>query len=171
MTLKAEDEGVKHINTYSRSRTQLGRNLSNFARTPFNHPKYGKFNSVEGAWFWWKTGKLHDRLKLMSGNRAKEEGSKLIPRSWRGQEITTDEFIQFIKECLQCKLRENTHILMELIATDLPLEHYYVVGDHILNKPKYKWIWDEIERIRTVTQKWYIEKHGELPNIPIVFVK
>lgn len=38
-------DGVDHINIYSRGRTPLGQALSNFAHTPFEHPKDGKFAS------------------------------------------------------------------------------------------------------------------------------
>ena len=40
------DEGVTHINIYSKSKLELGKLLSNFAKTPFTHPVYGEFASV-----------------------------------------------------------------------------------------------------------------------------
>ena len=37
-----KDDGVTHINIYSKGQTELGGLLSNFSRTPFVHPKYGE---------------------------------------------------------------------------------------------------------------------------------
>lgn len=37
-----DNDGITHINLYSKSRTVLGRQLSNFAHSPFKHPKYGE---------------------------------------------------------------------------------------------------------------------------------
>ena len=48
MDYKPLNDGVDHINIYSRGKTQLGRMLSNFYLSPFNHPVYGGFNTVEG---------------------------------------------------------------------------------------------------------------------------
>lgn len=166
MRLCAENDGKLFINVYSQAETKLGQDLSNFAHKPFIHPKYGSFNSVEGAWYWYFTGKMHDNLRLLSGGAAKSAGVKLVPSEWRNEEIIiSDAFKKFINECTQCKLRTHKDLLMDLISTDLPLEHFYVKGSMITNKNKYKWILDEIVRIRKVTQEWYIKKHGKLPTI------
>jgi hypothetical protein len=47
MDIKPSEDGVTHINVYSRGNTELGRLLSNFAHTPFSHPEFGEFASVE----------------------------------------------------------------------------------------------------------------------------
>jgi hypothetical protein len=52
MDIKPSEDGVTHINVYSRGNTELGRLLSNFAHTPFSHPEFGEFASVEGFWYW-----------------------------------------------------------------------------------------------------------------------
>jgi hypothetical protein len=170
--LREENDGKLFINVYSQARTQLGRDLSNFAHTPFTHKKYGEFNSVEGAYYYFYTGRRFEKLRKLSGAWAKSEGLSLIPNEWRNQNAEIDdEFKKIIRECIQCKLRENKNILWVLISTDLPLEHFYVKGERIINKTKHKWILDEIDRIRKVTQKWYIEKYKELPNIEINILK
>lgn len=172
MKLREENDGKLFINVYSQARTQLGRDLSNFAHTPFTHPKYGKFSSVEGAYYYFYTGRRHEKLRTLSGVMAKSEGLSLIPIGWHNQNIEIlNEFKDFIRECLQCKLREHKDILWALISTDLPLEHFYVKGINIINKTKHKWILEEIDRIRIVTKKWYIDKYKELPNVEIKILK
>jgi hypothetical protein len=67
-------DGIDHINIYSRGKTEVGRQLSNFAHTPFTHKDYGYFNSVEGLWYYLITGCKHENLSKMrrkpSPNRA-----------------------------------------------------------------------------------------------------
>ena len=58
-------------------------------------------------------------------------------------------------------IKQNRDILYRLISTELPLEHFYVDGDKIINKKQHKWILDEIDRIRKITKKWYLEKNGK----------
>jgi hypothetical protein len=171
MNLIAANDGYQFINTYSKSKTTLGRALSNFAHSPFTHPKLGSFQSIEGAWYYLFTGKLHDELRLLHGARAKIEGRKKIPPEWAEENIElSDRFKKQIIECIQCKLRQNRDILMALISTDLPLEHFYVYDEIISNKKQYAWALVEMDRIRKITQKWYVEKYGQLPNIPIRFI-
>lgn len=70
---KITDDGITHINVYSKGKTELGRLLSNFSHTPF----YGNdilFNSVEGWWQWFTTGKEYDYLKYLYGFKAKKRG-------------------------------------------------------------------------------------------------
>ena len=46
------DDGVHHLNVYTKAVTVLGRWLSNFTHSPFTHPEYGgKFESMEGFYY------------------------------------------------------------------------------------------------------------------------
>lgn len=51
---KPAGDGVDHINSYSRSRCEIGRMLSNFYRVDIDTP-YGVFPSVECFWSYLKT--------------------------------------------------------------------------------------------------------------------
>ncbi len=158
-----KEDGVTHINTYSRGRTELGRLLTNFAHTPFNHTKYGPFESVEGLWYWLKTGKVNNELRELSGFAAKRLGKELENRNKESLVSTdTDEFKEDLLEGIRCKLRQNKDILKKMTETDLPFTHYYWRGD--LESPAIKevsgceWMMDELERIRDVTKDWMRQK-------------
>jgi hypothetical protein len=171
MTLISANDGVTFINVYSKSTNTLGRDLSNFANTPFTHPQLGYFQSIEAAWYYLFTGKLHEKLRYLHGAKAKIEGRKKIPPEWKEIDIElSDIFKQQILECIQCKLKEHTDILLKLISTDLPLEHFYVYSDVIYNMKEYHWLLDEINRIRSLTKPWYIKKYGDLPTIELKFI-
>ena len=143
-------DGIEHINIYSKGKTEIGRLLTNFAHTPFIHPEYGRFESVEGFWYWLRNGKQHEELRTMYGFKAKEYGKQF-------ESIDCSTFQEDVKEVIRCKLRQNRKILQMLVDSILPLEHYYWYGDinnpKVYNLPQYKWIIDEIERIRVVCQE------------------
>ena len=46
-----------------------------------------------------------------------------------------------------------------MIDCDLPFEHYYAYGNKIQKLPEYKWIIDELERIRQASKVWYQNKY------------
>lgn len=160
MIINPNNDGIDHINVYSKGETKLGKLLSNFAHTPFKHPKYGFFESVEGFWYFKKTGAIYTELKHLHGYKAKQVGKKLCPLSDAQDDIgLTDEFKEDILEAIRLKLRQNTYIVKMMIDCDLPFEHYYSYGNKIQKLPEYRWIIDELERIRKVSKEWYIKKH------------
>ena len=145
------DEGVTHINIYSKSKLELGKLLSNFAKTPFTHPVYGEFASIEAFWYWLSTGKQHDSLKKLYGYKAKVEGKTF-------ERITVDNFQTELTFALQCKLDQNPYIGELLSKTTLPIIHYYYYGT--------------IDEPRIVTSKgndwiteWWNNKRKELQNV------
>ena len=129
------DEGVTHINIYSKSKLELGKLLSNFAKTPFTHPVYGEFASVEAFWYWLSTGKKHDSLKKLYGYKAKVEGKTF-------ERVTVDNFKEELNDnIVECSkvfnyyfylcnevLKENKEEANKYIDLLLKYnENYYVV--------------------------------------------
>lgn len=127
-----EKDGVNHINVYSKGKTELGRLLTNFADTPFKHPVHGWFRTVEGFWYWLKTGKQYEDLRNMEGWEA-----KMLGRKWPAVEV--ENFDNTIKTAIRAKLIHNPHILRLLLDNELPLAHYYVVRGSI-KQAGYEWI-------------------------------
>jgi hypothetical protein len=71
-SLVPSEDGIGHINVYSKAKTKLGRELSNFSFSPFTHPEDGKFNSIEGYWYW--LGCKQEKLRKVWGYAAKRLG-------------------------------------------------------------------------------------------------
>lgn len=144
-----KEDGVTHINVYSKGQTKLGRDLSNFAKTPFNFPPYGTFMSVEGFWYWLSTGQQYEELKEVYGWNAKQAGRELKTRHGA---VAVSDFEETIKEALRCKLRQNKEIRLALKQSVLPLVHYYWYGERdyasVTLVPQYDWIVEEFERCR-----------------------
>lgn len=142
---RPETEGVDHINVYSKSRTDLGRLLSNFHHRPFTHYQHGDFASVEAYWYWLGTGKKHEHLRPLSGYAAKLKGKDLA-------RCPVENFESHIKKALLSSIEQNENVRTLLKDSHLPLTHYYVYGHGETAKihplPQHKWITDFLMEIR-----------------------
>jgi hypothetical protein len=120
-----ENDGVDHINVYSKGLTQLGRDLSNFAPIGFNHPQYGCFASMEAYYHWVKTGMVCEELRPLFGYWAKQ-AAKDLPV------VPHDNFESIISEGLRCKVLQNDFLAESLKASTAPLVHYYNYGGRVV---------------------------------------
>lgn len=138
-----EKDGIDHINIYSKGKTELGRFLTNFAHTPFEHPIDGKFESIEGYWYWLTC--QNDALRKVYGFQAKKLGRDLGGKDW----VEDPMFEYKIKTAILAKLDANPDIVLDLIDSDLPFKHYYVFGGKVVEPKEGKWILEFFERLRS----------------------
>lgn len=142
------DDGITHINTYSKGKTELGRMLSNFAYSPFVYAEYGKFNSVEAFWYWYLTGQKHDDLRTLSGSYAKVQGRKYD--NDRTEHNLSEETIEVMQGAIICKIAQNPDLQNKIINSTLPFVHYYYMHGRVINPfDGYDWFSDTLEDIRT----------------------
>jgi predicted NAD-dependent protein-ADP-ribosyltransferase YbiA (DUF1768 family) len=148
-------EGLTHINAYSKSRTVLGKLLSNFAHAPFTCED-GQFNSIEGYWYWLScTHERKEELRTASGFYAKQLGRELRALDW----VETPEFQTKICHAIWHKISQNSEILRMLRESTLPIVHYYAYGQppKITTPEQGKWIWAYVEFVRG-----HLKEHLEL---------
>lgn len=149
-----ENDGIDHINLYSKSKSELGRLLTNFAHTPFNHHLFGEFCSIEGLWYWLLTDRKHDELRKVSGYAAKELGKAFLKEEKLVQ--VPDDFMQNIKSGILAKVEQNEVVRSLLKENHLPLIHYYTYGDpgnQAIRRPReYDWITTYLELVRCYLQ-------------------
>ena len=136
-----DTDGIDHINVYSKGKTELGRSLSNFAFTPFHVFGWGDFASVEG--FWYYITRKDERLRHLYGYEAKKLG-KALPKETEWEE---SGFRSMIKEAITAKMEYNEEIFRSLRDSTLPLAHYYVYGDKVVDAG-YGWVIKILEDIR-----------------------
>lgn len=156
--LNPDKDGITHINVYSKGKTELGRFLTNFAHTPFEHPEFGHFESMEAYWYWTLldiNGVNADQIRNTSGYKAKELGRKLridIDRNIENGRLFKDRILDGIK----CKLRSHREWWPSIKESTLPFTHYYYYGKNgdykIYNMSQYQWMLDEFDRIRKILQ-------------------
>ena len=141
------NDGITHINVYSRGKTELGKLLSNFSHTPFKLDKFGEFASVEAFWYWYFSDTNNNDIRKLHGTQAKFLGQRLMEGK-KPEILEIDE--QVIIAAIYTKLDQNPYIIDMLVQNDLPLAHYYVNSETgaITYKDEYIWITEAIERYR-----------------------
>lgn len=160
MTNPSQD-GVTHINVYTKGQTDLGRFLSNMAYTPFTYvDRHGttfKLLNVEQYWYYLKLKDLvqgPDVLQLdgifkLNGFQAKKLG-QAIQANYNLKDANVD-FQQFrldILRCIQSKILEHPEFIELLCNTDLPLKHYYVYNGQVTDLLQYNWLLEGILAIK-----------------------
>ena len=143
MSYSPEEDGITHINVYSKGLTELGKFLSNFARQKFECDD-GSFESIEGYWYW--LGSDHsdkDKLRNLYGWKAKEFGREIKSLDWQDSE----EFKEKIRKAITIKLNNNPTMLQSLKQNKLPLAHYYNYGGKVVEVKNGEWILDHIRSI------------------------
>ena len=123
--LNPEEDGITHINTYTKGKTRLGRLLTNLADIPVTHPKYGMFRCAEGLWYYMRTGCKYENLRALTGFDAKKLGVTL-------EVVWMDDFEEQFKIALRNKIQSHPELHELFINSTLPFEHYYFYGS---NKP------------------------------------
>ena len=138
-------DGEDHINVYSKGRTALGRELSNFAHVPFKHPDFGFFASGEAFWYWLSTGQQHNELRRLYGATAKSVGIRQLP-------VKMDDvvFKDHIRDMLRLKIVQNRALCDAVRKSVLPFRHYFVTDmAGIINEPpRHRWQMECLEEIR-----------------------
>lgn len=136
-------DGVTHINVFSKGNTELGRWLSNFSYSPIDVEGYGRFNSVEGLWYY--LGSLDENLRNLHGYAAKEYGRKAV----QVQRLDKEEFKRIILKAIDTKLKSDRSKLNMLRESTLPLCHYYEYGGKRIDAG-YEWIVEHLEGRRSL---------------------
>lgn len=142
-----QQDGIDHINIYSRGHTELGRYLSNFAYAPIQ-TQDGWFNSIEGYWYWLNTH--NDQLRVLHGFKAKAFGKELI----RSVSIDDYCFQERIKNACWIKIHSNQYYLNMFVHSSLPFTHYYVFNGFIKDAGG-RWMLEMWELFRSYIKNGY----------------
>jgi len=136
-------DGTDHINIWEFADTDLGRVLSSFTCMPFKHSVYGKFDSVEGFWYYIKSVTKDDNLRHLSGFNARAFGKTL-------ESIRVDDFRRVIADAHWQKIKAYKPLLLEISQLPVPFDcYYYENKDHHV-------------RIRTSNAAWLIPAFEEI---------
>lgn len=147
--LNPSEEGLTHINVYSKSNLEIGRMLSNFYKHKILTEE-GEFLSIEAYWYYLEiddSSGEKEVLKTLYGYEAKKTGLELLKSYGK---IEDPNFEEKISDAIFQKFLDNK----EMLLTNekylyLPFEHYYNFDGRIVDvKDKYKWMIDNITHIR-----------------------
>lgn len=143
-------DGIDHINIHSVGLTSLGRALSHFAHDPFTHPHYGPFYSIEGFWYFARSGfneSVAGKVRSLSGFRAKKFGRELPT-------VRCEHFKDEIIAANYQKIIQNESLRSAVIESELPFDHYYTFGnsDRHITPNSAEWLLEGFEEIRRALQ-------------------
>lgn len=145
MQFDPREEGITHINIYSKSNSTLGRVLSNWTPAAIDI-SIGKFNSVEGLIFY--LGSFDNRLRGMVGYDAKTFGEK-VDRNIR---LPKDVFRALVIEGMESKIKNvkkvNLQLFNQFVGLEMPLTHYYHYDTIVVQIPKWEWQVVEWEKLK-----------------------
>lgn len=147
--LNPDSDGLDHINIYSKAKTWLGREASNFARFRMAVPEHGTFNSLEGYWYWLIT--RDDQLRTLTGYDAKKTGRASM-KGMMGSRPS--DFEDRIRAAIRAKADQHLDLQRALADSTLPFTHYYVMTDRgsgarrIVDANNHPWLLHEWECIR-----------------------
>ncbi len=118
MIIDPKEDRISHINVYSKSTTELGRKLTNFARMTTPTANDGVFASVEAYWYWLgvaANNPKRETLRHTYGFRAKELGRELGAPDWQDGE----DFRAAICATIESKIRANPDLRSALASSTL----------------------------------------------------
>lgn len=135
-----DNDGIDHINVYSKGKTELGRFLSNFQHWWID-TEDGAFASIEGYWYWLST--KDERLRDLAGYEAKKLGRELRGKDW----VEDPEFKRKILAAIDEKLSVMpTSVWAAIKDNNLPLAHYYNYKGKVVEPKEGQWVIEFIQK-------------------------
>lgn len=144
-------DGVDHINVNIEAKTELGRMLSHFYYSPFVHPMYGNFTSIESFWQWIKSVERPESIRTMSAASAKKEGRGLLKRK-------VPQFYEVIADANYLRIVQNPEIYEALMLSELPFDTHYRNTGGLAKRPQ-----DAVKMIKQFEQIRYWLKNNIQP--------
>jgi hypothetical protein len=149
-----KEDGITHINIFSRGNTQLGRFMSNFAYCEHGgiNTEDGNFRSIEGYWSW--LGTHNEMYRTLYGYQAKSNNKMEKPFN-----LPEDEFRRKIKAAIRIKLDNHPTYRQQLAKSTLPFSHYYYFGNidnPVVRDAGYMWLveyWEELRKELNISNK------------------
>lgn len=148
-------DGNSHINIYSKAKTQLGHDLSNFSTLGIKHPEYGRFASLEAYWYWLASGKQFDSVRDLTGIAAKR-GGKMYPR------VDNPNFEEEFTQGIHLRFQQHPDLWMRFMTCRLPYTHYYYFGApedaKVMDTQKNHWVLRQYSDLKQGAPLWVYVK-------------
>lgn len=125
------EDGVTHLNLYSKANTELGRFCSNFAKCPIE-TEDGHFDSIEGYWSWLSISEENEnreKFRHLFGIQAKKYKDILYKEGDPGR--FDESFQEKIHKAIHLKFQTplaQKYLNQYKEMLKLPICHYYYYG-------------------------------------------
>ena len=152
-------DGVEFVNVSTKGKTPLGRKLSHFVNIPFEHPKYGKFSSMEGFWYYIQLDSVSDTakegLRRLHGYAAKSLGRELLEK-YKHSMFKMEGFRKEIYIANKLKIEQNQEILDLVLNNELPYKLFYLdEGGNTRTTYSVSWLIKDFEHIQRELKEEY----------------
>jgi hypothetical protein len=142
-----KEDGIDHINIYSKAGTELGKFLSNNTKTPFRHRIFGKFKCVDGFWWYITSVERDDYIRGLDGYQLQNFKRKLTLRNVKN-------FKAMVIDTIWQKIKQHQSYAKLLKESDLPLDCYSINDYGVLHRPTYyRWLLSGLEELRTALKE------------------
>jgi len=116
----AVNDGITHINMKTFGQTEVGRLLSMEAPNRFTHPVFGSFDSLEGFWYYIRSGCQDTKVRTSNeGYGRRRFGNQPTEKIENFQEIIGEGIYIML-----CQLPDDR--LQLILDNELPLDMYYI---------------------------------------------
>lgn len=136
-------DGEDHINLFYNAHTDLGRTLHPNSILEFEHPLFGRFNSVSSFWDYIETGAKEQRLRFM-GHAARRETKRKL------EKVRVPNLEYMVLDACWERIRSYPDLKEALKNSELPFDLYRTEGK--LNIPvrmnDVGWLVEGMELIR-----------------------
>lgn len=159
------DDGITHVNIYTKGKTNLGKMLSNFHQCDIIIDGI-KYRTVEHYWQWAKAIYVNDLatatsiLKMRSAASVKKAGSDLNTKHGiLSIYVKSEVFRELIRKAITLKVHSNASLKKLLTYNIRPFTHYYVYNNTAIEQDThYGWMLNHIERLQLSLQREYLDQ-------------
>lgn len=142
------EDGVDHINISNQAKTDLGQSLSQDVFIEFEHPVFGKFNTLTGFWYYISSTDRKNECRTLNSNK--------LRRMFKDIKLPSiKNFRAIILEAYWLKITQHEAIQHELLSTELPLDCYFIAANGtVRTRPKnYRWLLQGLNDMRNALKK------------------
>lgn len=142
------EDGVDHINISNQAKTELGQSLSQDVFIEFEHPIFGKFNTLTGFWYYISSTDRKNECRTLNSNK--------LRRMFKDVKLPSiKNFRAIILEAYWLKITQNEAIQHELLNTELPLDCYFITANGtVRTRPKnHRWLLQGLNDMRNALKK------------------
>lgn len=140
-------DGDTHVCIDIDGKTELGRMLSHYYESNFEHPVFGSFKTLEGFWRYINCddegSKRRDEFRTISGR-----GVNKISRTMAKRNVKN--FKEIIYEANYHRIMSDKKLYDLFVNSTLPFDYYFLFGENkIIQRAKgYQWIINMYEDLR-----------------------
>lgn len=118
-------DGVDHINIWTRGATEIGQVLDMDFEMPWVHPRYGRFLSLSSFWYYVTSHDLDRGLMMLPSHVLRKRGSTQNHQATRK---TVDNLRALMIDAAYHRIISVPEVAESLRETNLPLDNYVVVA-------------------------------------------